>query len=201
MSQTPAAKKIRAKRARRPIYGEFVAVAVLETGEHRVAFVTQHQIDGRLMKERGWRRGDQARAEFKKSRNVKFHRLAHALGHLLVDNVDGFESQNAHDAIKRVQLEADVCCDTVEMDATPVISALLDAAEAVLGAGARKVLAAVLPQIRTIPVRVARSLAFDEMEEDEFAEFFKGICDYIDQHYQSAMTDDVRTEYFLMVES
>lgn len=201
MSQSAAAKKIKAKRARRPIYGEFVAVAVLETGEERIAFVTQHPIDGRLMKERGWRRGDQARAEFKKARNAKFLRLAHAVGNLLVDHVDGFEAKNGHDAIKRIQLEADVCCETVEMDASPVVAALLDAAEAVLGAGARKVLGAVLPEIRTIPVKVARSLAFDEMDEDEFAEFFRGITNHIDKTYAPGLTDEVRAEYFLMVEA
>ena len=38
------------------------------------------------------------------------------------------------------------------MEASPVMKAFLDEAEVVLGAGARKVLAAVLPEIRTIPV-------------------------------------------------
>jgi hypothetical protein len=84
---------------------------VLAIGEERIAFFTQHPIDGRLMKERGWRRSDQARVEVKKSRNVKFHRLADAFGHLLVDNVDGFESMTAHDALKRVQRDAAVCCE------------------------------------------------------------------------------------------
>ena len=117
----------------------------------------------------------------------------------VVDHVHGFEAKNGHDAIKQIQLEADVCYDTVEMDASPVISALLDAAEAVLGAGACKVLGAVLPEIRMTPVQVARSLAFDEMEEDEFAEFFRGITNHIDNTYASGLTDEVRAEYFLMV--
>lgn len=182
MSQTAAAKKIKAKRARRPIYGEFVAVVVLATGEERIAFVTQHPIDGRLMKERGWRRGDQARAEFKKARNAKFHRLAHALGHLLVDNVDGFESLSAHDAIKRVQREAGVCCEQQEVDLGTIRFGDL-----------------AVP-VGLVPATVARSLAFDEMEEDEFAEFFRGITNHIDKTYLAGLTDEVRAEYFLMVE-
>ena len=44
-----------------------------------------------------------------------------------------------------------------------------------LSAGARKVLAGVLPEIHTIPVKVAQSLAFDSMEEEDFGAFFKGI--------------------------
>ncbi len=85
------------------------------------------------------------------------------------------------------------------MDASPVVKALLDAAETVLGAGARKVLAAVLPEIRTIPVKVAQSLAFDSMEEEDFADFFKGITAWIGDHYAHVMLDDVRADYWRMV--
>lgn len=106
---------------------------------------------------------------------------------------------DAHAALKQVQLESGICCEMVEMDATPVVKALLDAAEAVLGAGARKVLAAVLPEIRTISVKVAQSLAFDSMEEEDFAAFFKGITAWIGDHYAQVMLDDVRADYWRMV--
>ncbi|WP_455947839.1 hypothetical protein [Lelliottia jeotgali] len=92
-----------------------------------------------------------------------------------------------------------ICCETVEMDASPVVKALLDAAEAVLGVGARRVLAAVLPEIRTIPVKVPQSLAFDSMEEEDFAAFFKGITAWIGDHYAHVMLDDVRADYWRMV--
>lgn len=179
---TEAAKKIRAKRARRPVYGEFVRVAVLDTGEERLAWVASHPIDRRLMKDRGWRKGDEARAEFKKSRNIKFHRLAHALGHLLVDNVESLRHLSAHDALKKVQRESGVCCETQMVDM------------GVIKFGDLSVL------VGEVPVTVARSIAFDEMPEDEFGEFFNGITDYIDVNYQSAMTCDVRGEYLLMVQ-
>lgn len=129
-----------------------------------------------------WRRGDQARAEFKKSRNVKFHRLAHVLGHLLVDNVEDFESLSAHDALKRVQREAGVCCEQQDIDL-----------------GTIKFGDIAVP-VGRVPVTVARSLAFDEMEEDEFAEFFRGITNHIDKTYVVGLTDEVRTDYLLMVE-
>lgn len=170
---TEAAKKIRAKRARRPIYVSCVRVAVLSTGEERLAWVASHPIDSRLMKERKWREGDEARAEFKKSRNPKFHRLAHAVGNLLVDNVEEFRHLSGHDALKQVQRESGVCCEPMEID---------------LGA------------LGKVSVNLPRSIAFDEMAEDEFGEFFNGVTDFIDQHYQSAMTHDVRGEYLLMVQ-
>ena len=85
------------------------------------------------------------------------------------------------------------------MDASPVVKALLDAAETVLGAGARKVLAVVLPEIRTIPVKVAQSLAFGSMEEEDFAAVFKGITAWIGEHYAQVMLDDVRADYWRMV--
>lgn len=101
-------------------------------------------------------------------------------------------------AVKRLQLDANVCCDTVEMDATPVIAAVLDACEALLGAGARKVLAGVLPEIRTIPVKRAESLSFDEMEQARFQELFDGLTEYIGDHYTHVMLDDARAEFWNM---
>lgn len=198
MKQTEAAKKIRAKRARRPIYGEWARVVIPETGEERLAFLATNEIDKRLLKERGMRKGLECRAEFKMSRNIKFHKLAHVIGHLLVDNVEEFRGKGAHDALKAVQLASNTACDIIEMDATPVISAILDACELLLGQGARKVLTGVLPEIKTIPVKVARSLAFDEMAQDEFDEFFHGITEYIGLHYSSVMLDVVREEFWKM---
>lgn len=200
MARTEAQKKIAAKRARRPIYGTWMHAAVLETGESRLGFFASHPVDRRLLKERGFRKDVECRAEFKMPRNGPFHRLLHAVGNVLVDNVEGFESHGSHDAVKRIQVEADVCCEVIEMDATPVVTALLDASEALLGAGARKVLAAVLPEIKTIPVKIARSMAYDEMDDDEFALLFKGVTNHIDVHYGPSLTADVKAEYLLMVE-
>lgn len=196
---TAAAKKIRAKRARRPIYATCMRVVDPTTGEELGAFVPLHDIDRRLAKDRGYRAGREYRLEIKESRNAAFHRLAHVIGHLLVDNVEAFRDLDAHAALKQLQLESGICCETVEMDASPVVKALLDAAEAVLGVGARRVLAAVLPEIRTIPVKVPQSLSFDSMEEEDFAAFFKGITAWIGDHYAHVMLDDVRADYWRMV--
>ncbi len=198
-AMTAAAKKIRAKRASRPIYATCMRLVEPGTGEELGAFVPVHEIDRRLAKQRGYRVGQEYRLEIKESRNPAFHRLAHAIGHLLVDNVEAFRDLDAHAALKQIQLDSGICCEMVEMDATPVVAALLDAAEAVLGKGARKVLAAVLPEIRTIPVKHAQSLAFDSMEEADFRLFFDGITAWIGEHYAQVMLEEVRGEYWRMV--
>jgi len=164
--------KLRAKRSRRPIYMHVLPAIDRDTGEEFLAFRASHPIDRRLMKERGFRRGDELRVEVKRKRNVKFHRLAHALGNLLVDNVEKFLGKGGHEALKEVQRESGVCCDTMDID---------------LGA------------LGIVPVKVPRSLAFDEMEEDEFARFFEGITAHIAEHYASVMLDEVRAEFWLMV--
>ncbi|OBU73893.1 hypothetical protein A9K61_04290 [Stenotrophomonas maltophilia] len=198
-AMTAAARKIRAKRASRPIYAICLRLVDPATGEEIGAFAPSNDIDRRLAKGRGYRVGQEYRLDIKASRNAAFHRLAHVIGHLLVDNVEAFRDLDAHAALKKLQLESGICCEVAEMDASPVVKALLDAAETVLGTGARKVLAAVLPEIRTIPVKVAQSLAFDSMEEEDFATFFKGITAWIGDHYAHVMLDDVRADYWRMV--
>ena len=74
-----ARTKASAKRARRPIYLVPRTMVDPATGEVMGALVPAHPIDRRLLRERGFRRDIPIRAELKQSRNVKFHRLAHAV--------------------------------------------------------------------------------------------------------------------------
>jgi hypothetical protein len=167
------AERVKAKRARRPVYATIQRVAVLETGEERLAILASHPIDRRLMKERGYHEGDEVRIEVKRPRNVKFHRLLHAIGQVMVDNVEGWEHMSSHDAVKRLQRESGVCCEQVEID---------------------------IPGMGTLLAKQAESLAFDEMPPERFELLFNGITDHIDKNYSPAFTADVRGEYLLMVE-
>ena len=169
---TAAAKKIKAKRARRPIYLVVRRLVDPATGEEIGALVPANGIDQRLMRERRFTVGKEIRAELKQPRNPAFHRLAHAVGHLLVDNVDAFAAMDSHSALKEVQRLSGVCCDVIELD---------------------------LGTLGKVPVKQPRSLCFDEMEEDEFRIFFDGITAYIGEHYASVMLDQVRAEFWLMV--
>lgn len=195
---TAAAKKIRAKRARRPIYLLVKKLIDPDTGELVGALVPAHEVDTRLLRERKFHTGKEVRGELKQPRTEWQHRLIHKIGQLVVDNVEGWEQLDCHDALKRLQLDANVCCETVEMDASPVIAAVLDACEVLLGAGARRVLAGVLPEISTIPVKRAESLAFDEMEQDRFQELFDGITEHVGRRYAHVMLDDIRAEFWDM---
>lgn len=173
---TTAADKIRAKRARRPIYLTPMRLVDPTDGIEYAAFVPCHAIDNRLARERGFRIGHEYRAEIKQSRNVKFHRLAHALGHLLVDNVEQFAGKSAHDALKQVQADSGVCCDVERF--------VID-----LGQFGR----------HEVERNVPRSMAFDDMEEDEFANLFEGITAYIAEKFSHVMLDEVRAEFWEMV--
>lgn len=198
MTMTKAAKKIRAKRAARPIYALIERVVVLDTGEERLAMLAEHPVDRELMKQRGYRRGQEVRLEIKAPRDAWRHRLLHKIGQLMVENVEGWEGLDSHEAIKQLQREANVCCEQIDMDATPVVAAVLAASDAAFGPGAAKLLREVLPRIETIPVTVARSLAFDSMDEDEFRRLFEGITRHIGAAYAHVLINDVLAEFWLM---
>lgn len=170
---TAAARKVKAKRARRPIYLVVDRLMDPATGEMIGCLRPANMIDQRLMKERRFAVGKEIRAELKQSRNPAFHRLAHAVGNLLVDNVDKFAAMTGHDALKEVQRESGVCCDVIELD---------------------------LGTLGRVPVKQPRSIAFDELEESDFKVFFDGVTHYIDEHYLPDMPPDVKAEYLLMVE-
>lgn len=170
---TTAAEKRAAKRARRPVYLVVRKLMDPDTGEVIGALVPAHPIDQRLLKERKFHVKREVRAELKQPRNAAFHRLAHAVGHLLVDNVEEFRDLTSHEALKRLQREAGVCCEPFEIDLGPVLG--------------------------KVTAMQARSLAFDELEEDEFRTFFDGITAWIGEHYTQVMVDEVRGEYWDLV--
>lgn len=171
MTMTDAQRKVKAKRARRPIYAVIERVAVLSTGEERLAIVAAHPIDRRLMKERGWKAGDEVRVEVKQARVVWQHRLIHKIGQIMVDNVEGWEQLNSHDAVKRLQRESGTCCEEIEVD---------------------------IPHVGRLMVKQAESLAFDEMEQDRFEQLFDGITEHIGKHYAHVLLDEVKAEFWEM---
>lgn len=171
--KTQAAKKIQARRARRPIYLLVRKLVDPATGEEIGALVPAHDIDSRLLRERKFHVGREVRAELKQPRNPGFHRLVHAVGNLLVDNVEEFRDHDAHGAIKAIQTKTGVCCEPMEIDLGP---------------------------LGKVTAQVARSLAFDEMDDDEFRLLFEAVTAYIGEHYAHVMLDSVRAEFWQMVQ-
>ena len=157
--------------------------ATLASGEVVGALVPRFATDRRLMRERGYKVGDDLRAEVTKPRILGQHRRAHLLGQLVVAQVEGFQALDCHGAIKRLQRESGVCCDLLPMDASPIVEALLSAAQSLLGDAATRMLRSVLPEIKSIDVPVPQSLAFDRMPQDQFELFYRGICAHLCAEY------------------
>lgn len=170
---TAAAKKLaKPQRPRKPIYFTVRRVVDAETGEELGALVPSTKWDRQAMRDRKYHVGSEIRAELKKPRNAQFNRLVHALAKMVAENIDGFPT-DAHDALKRLQRESGICCETVETE---------------------------IPGLGTLAIKQARSLAFDELDEGEFAEFFKGICDHVSRTYWPHMEPEVIEEQVRMME-
>lgn len=167
-----------------------VESATLRSGVRCAVLVARFATDRRLLKERGYRVGDELRAELSKPRILGQHRKTHLIGQLCVEQLEGFERENSHSAIKRLQRESGVCCELQAIDASPVVEAILAAAQTLLGAAVTKMLRAVLPEIKTIEVSVPQSLAFDRMEQGEFEQFYRGLCSYVCAEYWPHLTAD-----------
>lgn len=153
----------KAKKPSRPVYFVIRKLVDPHTGEEVGALVPRHQIDRRLMRERAYRVGDDIRADLKKPRNVKFHRMVHALGGILADHIEAFHGMNCHAVIKRLQRETGICCDEQEVD---------------------------IPGVGKLLIKVAMSLSFDEMDEGAFYELWKGICLHVTKHYWPGLTEE-----------
>lgn len=100
--------------------------------------------------------GDLVFAEFTKPRNPKFHRLAHQLGAMLAANLEPFSAMDAHDVLKRLQIEANVGCDAV---------------------------AVIFPGIGPCEYRIPRSLSFESMDEDTFKKVIADMCRHVAAKY------------------
>ena len=90
--------------------------------------------------------GDIVAATISKPRNPGFHRLAHALGKLLADNLDEFDGMEAHGVLKRLQIEGNIACNAI---------------------------AVVFPGVGPCEYRIPQSLSFASMDETAFREVFR----------------------------
>ena len=56
------------------------------------------------LRARGFGRGEEVWIEVRKPRNPRYHRLAHALGTLVAENVEGFEGMDSHAVLKHASI-------------------------------------------------------------------------------------------------
>lgn len=119
-------------------------------------FIPADQSTVARLRERRFSSGDIVFAEFRKPRNPKFHRLAHALGRLVAENIEQFEGMDPHRVLKRLQIEANVGCDEM---------------------------AIYVPGVGKCLHLAPRSLSYESMDQGEFHEVIRGFCRHIAQTY------------------
>jgi hypothetical protein len=102
-----------------------------------------------------WREGETRGGKLTKPRSIQFHRLAHAIGGLVAENLDDFHGMDAHRVIKRLQVESGVGCD-----------------EMAIRLGGQMAIH-----------RMPKSLSFSTMAQDEFKEVMAGICHHLVNQY------------------
>lgn len=107
--------------------------------------------------------GDLVFAEFSRPRNPGFHRLAHALGGLLAENLDAFTGCAPHAVLKRLQIEANVGCNEIGLN---------------------------FPGVGPCSYRVPESLAYESMDETRFHEVISGLCAYVSRTYWPTVEPD-----------
>jgi len=90
-------------------------------------------------------------------RSVAMHRYLHAIAKICADNISDLEGMDAHDVIKRVQIEGDICCKVI--------------------------MARLIPGMPEIPIRMPESISFKNMEEEKFRKLVGRFCDHIAQKY------------------
>lgn len=143
---------VKKDRAARRVYLMAVNLIDPATGEVRLALVPRFSTDLRLLEDRGIRPGSVLRADLSRPRNLVRWRRAHLLGGLVRESIEGFEQCDSHQAIKKLQLDSGVFCDEERID---------------------------IPGLGILLRRTPRTLAFDEMEEGEFSQFWRGLCSYL----------------------
>ena len=144
---TTATQKARQKLMRRDISVTVMKLVNPATGELIGALVPNHPIDRRSMRERKFHVGKTLRAALRLDRNPMFWRKAHVLGGWLADNVEAYSGLDMHAALKRLQEDSGIGCETVEYE---------------------------IPGVGNLTRREARSLNFSEMDEGEFSTLWDG---------------------------
>lgn len=147
MTAQTKAQKARAKLRSRDIRMTVLRVMIPETGEMIGALVPDHPSDRRSMKERKLHVGKMVRATLREDRNPMFWRKAHVLAAWLVDNVEAYAGIDTHAALKKLQTDSGIGCETVDYD---------------------------IPGVGKLTRTEAQSLNFSDMDEGEFAALWDG---------------------------
>lgn len=134
-----------------------------KTGAEVSAFVPAGEGDHNHLREKGLKIGGLYRAAITRPRNYEFHKLAHRLADLCRQNLDDFHGLGTHEALKKLQQDAQVECD---ITVTKV------------------------PGFGTLHSVQPRSIAFDAMDQQAFWALVRRICDHISKTYWPQCTPE-----------
>jgi hypothetical protein len=113
-----------------------------------------------ILRARNYSLNDLIQADLKKLRNPRFNSLTHALGSLIVENIESFDGYDAHGALKRLQLEANAGCYELK--------AFMNGKWGFC--------------------RLPESLSYDSMGEEKYQSVMKKIFAYVAENYWTTET-------------
>lgn len=148
----------RPSKPKKPIYFRVEKVVRPSTGEEIGALVPLTEWDSVAMRSRKYRTNTEVRATLTKPRNGWMLRIAHALGKLAIDYIEGYEhhGEDHHGAVKQLQRESGVFCEEVEFDLGP---------------------------FGKVKAKQAQSISYDEMEDEDFNKLALALCAYVRDKY------------------
>jgi hypothetical protein len=180
------------KRAPEPVALRVALMVDPESGSQRRALVAASASDATRLSAKGNRVGDLIFARITKPRSPGFHRLAHRIGSLAVENISELSHLDAHTALKRLQLESGAGCETLAVEMSTFWPKIVSWVSEHIGKPMGDMLALVVSEMKlsatTIPVMIPKSLSYDSMDEMEFREAIKTICRYMAMRYWPSMT-------------
>ena len=113
---TNLANEVRRRRKPAPIALRAATLVQPNTGEAIGCLVAATPSDSDALRAKRLAHGERVFAVIKKPRNPGFHRLAHAIGKLVAENIEAFDGMDAHRALKRLQIESGAACEEIRID-------------------------------------------------------------------------------------
>lgn len=120
------------------------------------AFKPSTEASRQICRSRKLYAGTEVLAYLYQARDLEQWHKAHGLGMALVEHVEDFHGMNAHSAIKKLQTDGNIACESETFD---------------------------LGTLGKVTRSVPKSLAFFEMDESEFKEVYALMLEYVRQKY------------------
>lgn len=120
-------------------------------------------LDKKAFETMGFKQGWKVIVSVKTPRSLSFNKLAHQIGRICSDNINSFHGMDAHSVLKRLQWESNIGCSSM---------------------------AAIVPNVGPVEIRMPESFKFDSMSERRFREIISGLCRHISEKYWPTLTPE-----------